>query len=123
MNNKVNGYIYWTPRILSILLIIFISIFSFDVIEPGLSLGQIVLGLFMHNIPGIILLVVLIISWKYEIVGGIAYLLAGCMYITLNIITSYKSGFQDFAWSLIIAIPTFMIGILFLMNWFNKKRL
>jgi len=81
MDKKINKFIYWTPRILSIIFICFLTLFSFDVISPELSFGQIVLGLFMHNIPVFILLIVLIISWKHEIVGGVALILAGILYI------------------------------------------
>jgi len=55
--------------------------FSLDVFSPGLSASQILIGLLMHNIPVFVLMIILIISWKYEIIGGIAFLLAGLLYI------------------------------------------
>lgn len=93
--------------------------FSLDVFEPGLSAGQIALGLFMHNIPVLILLVVLIIAWKYEIVGGIAFNLAGLAYIISTL--TRVPWYLVISWSLIIAGPAFFIGILFMMNWYKKK--
>ena len=116
---KVPRWIYWTPRILSILFLCFLAIFSLDVFEPGLSAGQIALGLFMHNIPVLILLVVLLIAWKYEIVGGIAFILAGLAYIVSTAIR--VPWYLVISWSMIIAVPAFFIGILFLVNWFRKK--
>jgi hypothetical protein len=121
MAKKVSGFIYWTPRILSIIFIIFLALFSLDVISPELSLRQIAIGMFMHNIPALILLVILIISWKYEIVGGIAYLLAGFLYI----IFAARSGIAWYialSWSMQIAGPAFLIGILFMINWFKKQK-
>jgi hypothetical protein len=117
---KVPRWIYWTPRILSIIFLCFLTIFSLDVFEPGLSAGQIALGLFMHNIPVLVLLVVLLIAWKYEIVGGIVFILAGIAYIisTLTRVPWYIA----ISWSMIIAGPAFFIGILFLVNWYKKKR-
>ena len=117
---KVPRWIYWTPRILSILFLCFLTIFSLDVFEPGLSAGQIALGLFVHNIPVLILLVVLIIAWKYEIVGGIAYILAGLAYIISTAIR--VPWYLVISWSMIIAGPAFFIGILFLVNWYKKKK-
>jgi len=93
--------------------------FSLDVFEPGLSVKEIAIGLFMHNIPTLILLIVTIISWKYEIVGGIVFILAGLLYIIMLIINSFE--WYMLAWSLQIAGPAFLIGILFILNW-KKKR-
>ena len=73
----------------------------------------------MHNIPALILLVIVIISWKREIVGGIAFILAGLIYITLLLVNILK---DPSLWSLIIAGPSFLIGILFLINWNKKKK-
>jgi len=95
------------------------------VIEPGLSTSQIVIGLIMHNIPVFILLVLLVIAWKYEIVGAIAFILAGLLYSARTIFTVLSSDlpwYLGLAWTLTIAGPAFFIGILFLINWFKKER-
>lgn len=120
MERKVGKFIYWTPRVLSILLIIFLALFSLDVFSPGSTTKEIIIGLFMHNIPSLILLIVLIISWKYEIVGGIAFILAGILYIVFAF-NSTISWYLVLSWSLIIAGPAFFIGILFIINWFKRK--
>lgn len=73
---KMKKSIYWMPRILSILFICFLSLFSLDVFQPGMSAAEIALGLFMHNIPSIILIVLLIISWRREIIGALTYFAA-----------------------------------------------
>ncbi|MFH0906545.1 MAG: hypothetical protein V1824_04375 [archaeon] len=123
---KRNKFIYWTPRILSILFIVFLSLFSLDVFDiPSLSFWQIIVGLFMHNIPSIILIIILIIAWKSEIVGAIAFILAGLLYISQIIISGITSN--NFEWymlsySLIIALPALLIGILFLIGWIKKKK-
>ena len=83
MTKRINRFIYWTPRILGIIFILFLMMFSLDVFEPGLTVWQIIIGLFMHNLPALILLIFLIISWKYEIVGGIVFILVGLLYILL----------------------------------------
>jgi len=120
MDETLEKIIYWTPRILSVMFILFLALFSLDVFEPGLSIGPILIGLFMHNIPSMVLTVILIISWKYEIVGGIAYILAGLLYIVLLL---FKNPFEWYmiSWALTISGPAFLIGALFLVNWFRKK--
>jgi hypothetical protein len=118
---KVSRFIYWTPRILSILFIIFMASMSLDVISPELSFGQIALGMLMHNIPTLIMLIVLVVSWKYEIVGGIAFILAGLLYIILTARSSI-AWYIAISWSLTIAGPALLIGALFLVNWYKKKH-
>jgi hypothetical protein len=99
--------------------LLFLSLFSLDVIQPGLGFWEIVLGLLMHNIPTFILLILVLVAWKYEIVGGIAFILAGLLYI-LMLSTSSSFEWYMLSWSIIIAGPAFFISILFFINWKNK---
>ncbi|SMC50639.1 DUF7670 domain-containing protein [Papillibacter cinnamivorans] len=117
------GWIFWVPRILSIAFILFLALFSLDVFEPGLSAGEIALGLFMHNIPSLILLFIVILSWKREIVGGIAFLAVGALYVFLVFFRASVPPLTALTWSLIISGPAFLIGILYLAGWIRKKRL
>jgi hypothetical protein len=119
-----NKFIYWTPRILSILFIAFLAMFSLDIFGNGYGFWGTILGLFMHNIPVIILSIILWISWKSEIVGGIVFILAGLLYVG-NIL--FKSPGNQFEWymlsySFIIAGPALFIGILFLIGWSKRKK-
>lgn len=122
--NKPNKFIYWTPRILSILFIFFLALMSLDVFEGENNLSNILLGLFIHNIPAIILLVILIISWRKEIVGGIAFILSGVLYSILILKNIISTGFEWYylSWILQISGIAFLIGILFLICWFKKKK-
>ncbi|MBC3796329.1 DUF7670 domain-containing protein [Acetobacterium tundrae] len=121
MARKINGFIYWTPRILSILFVIFIGLFSLDVITPELSIGEIIQGLLIHNVPTFALIIILAIAWKFEIIGGIAFIVAGIAYI----IMALQGGIPWYiaiSWSLTIAGPAILIGILFLLNWHLKRK-
>lgn len=115
-NNKL---LFWIPRILGIIFVLFLMVFSLDVFEPGLTAWQITVALFMHNIPALFLLTILIISWRHEIVGGIAFILAGLFYI-LMLAMNPKFEWYMLSWSAVIAGPTFLTGILFLVNWRKK---
>lgn len=120
MEKKISNFIYWTPRILSIIFIAFLALMSLDVFDSNSGFWQTILALFMHNIPALILLIILLISWNYEIVGGIVFILAGLIYI----IFLAKNPFEWYQLSWIIQISgiAFLIGILFLINWFKKKK-
>jgi hypothetical protein len=117
-NNKL---LFWTPKILGIIFILFLMMFSLDVFEPGLTAWQIAIGLFMHNIPALFLLIILIISWKHEIVGGIVFIFAGLLYI-LMLAMNPKFEWYMLSWSVTIAGPAFLTGILFIINWRKKHN-
>lgn len=119
--NKVNRYVFWIPRVFSLIFAGFLFLFSFDVFEDKYTFWQIAVAFLMHNIPVFIILIIIWISWKYEIVGGIFFILAGIFYIIM-VALSQNNIFRVISWSLTIAGPAFAIGVLFLLNWFWKKR-
>jgi len=121
MEKKINKFIYWTPRILSIIFILFLALMSLDVFSSELNFWQTLGALFMHNIPAFLLLIVLLISWKHEIVGGIAFILAGLLYIILLMRNPFE--WYMLFWSMQISGIAFFIGILFLNGWFKKKKI
>ncbi|MFC1687931.1 hypothetical protein ACFL0L_05160, partial [Patescibacteria group bacterium] len=47
-------FLYWTPRILSIVMVCFISIFAFDVFDGDNTFWETALALFMHLLPSIV---------------------------------------------------------------------
>jgi hypothetical protein len=120
---KVNKFIFWVPRILAIIFILFLAMFSLDIFEGNFGFWGTIVGLFMHNIPSLILLIVLIISWKHEIVGAIAFILGGILYLAWVLTNVILTGFEWYylAWALQISGIAFLIGILFLIGW-KKKR-
>ncbi|MCK9186469.1 hypothetical protein M0P48_03455 [Candidatus Gracilibacteria bacterium] len=120
MPKKLSKFIYWTPRILSIIFICFLALFSLDIFDGNYGFWGTVLGLFMHNLPSIFLTIILIISWKYEIVGGIAFILAGLLYIVL--LMQNKFEWYMLAWATQISGIAFFIGALFLIGWFKKRK-
>jgi len=101
--------LYWLPRILAILFIAFVSIFALDVFnEP-----QWFLALFMHLIPSFILIILTIIAWKHEQLGGFIFIIIG----SLMLISSHFE-------SIIISVPAIVIGALFILNnlWLKPKN-
>ncbi len=123
MIKKISKSIYWIPRILAILLILFLMIFSLDVFELGLTGWQVVAAFFIHNLPSLILAIVLWISWKYEIVGGVVFIIAGVAHmIFLLVRADVEPWYISFLISLIIDVPAYLIGVLFLIGWFKKKE-
>lgn len=110
----------WAPRILSLLFVLFLMLFSLDIFTVGASTGEIAIGLLLHNIPALVLLIAVIISWKYEIVGGIVFVLAGIAYTVLLLLPGSPSG-ERLLPALIIALPAIVVGVLFIRNWTKKN--
>lgn len=101
--------IYWVPRVLSILLLIFVSLFALDVFgQPNWFLA-----LLIHLIPSFILLLITIFAWKYEKLGGWLFILLclAAMWFFLPPQTT----------TLIFALPLLLIGFLFLVNGFMHQ--
>jgi hypothetical protein len=99
--------IHRLPRIVSISFICLIGLFALDVFEEP----QWLLALLIHLIPSYVLIILTVIAWKNELLGGILYILAG-----LIVLGVYQSGM------LILAIPPILIGTLFLVSrYFSKK--
>ena len=119
-NRKVSKFVYWAPRILSIIFLLFLAMFSLDVFDGNYGFWGTILALLMHNIPTFILLAILLISWKHELVGGVAFILAGLVYI-VSLAMNPQFEWYMLSWSIIIAGPAFLIGILWLINWQKKK--
>lgn len=98
---------YWLPRALAILYIIFISLFALDVFgEP-----QWFLALLIHLIPSFIFVILTIVAWKYEKIGGCLFLLAGLL---MFVFTNFES--------MIISVPIIIIGALFIIAGHQKKK-
>lgn len=123
MDNKIDKLIYWMPRLFSIIFVLFLAMFSLDVFEPGKSAQEILVGLFMHNVPFFLLAAVVAISWKHEVVGGITFIAAGLFYIAMATAGAAKNGFEWYmlSWFLTISGPAFLIGGLYLASWRRNK--
>ncbi|MBX7141530.1 MAG: hypothetical protein K1X63_10675 [Chitinophagales bacterium] len=123
---RVANALHWIARILCITAILFIGMFSLDVFEPGLPLRQQLLGFFMHNIPALILVGLLIVAWKRELIGGalialIALLLAP--YIYSHNYSMNHSVSMSLSIVAIINLPFIIVGVLFILShYITHKR-
>jgi len=116
MKKSVRQTLVWTPRLLGILFVLFLSLFALDIFEMNLGFWGTILGLLMHLIPSIALAIAIALAWKWEWVG--AALFAGWAIF-------YAAAFRGFHWSvyaMISGIPL-VIGILFLLDWIYRKEI
>ncbi len=117
--------IHWLPRILCIIAILFISLFAADAFNPERTIGQQLADFFMHLIPSFILLVLLLIACKWELVGGIIFMIIGLGFSPIVFIHNYKMNHSigmSLGIILMITIPFVIVGILFVVSHFLKKK-
>jgi len=117
MSRNAADLLHWSPRILGILFAAFISIFALDVFSEHLPLGRTLLALALHMIPTAIVVMVLLIAWRWEWMGAIGYFSLGVIYII--------SMWKRFPLVTYVAIsgPAFLIGVLFLCDWIRRGEL
>jgi hypothetical protein len=116
VTERVKKILFWTPRVLGILIAIFISLFALDVFIEGYSFWETIMALLMHLIPTVIFLVILGIAWRWERIGGILFILLGLLYITLFWDPDQLPAY------LLISGPLFLAGIFFLLDGYIRKE-
>ncbi len=75
---KNNKNFYWTPRFLGALYLLFVTLISLKVLDaPILANAPLMAGF----LPSFILLFVLLVAWRWEVAGGIFYVVIAAIYM------------------------------------------
>ncbi len=118
-------FFYWLPRILCILSILFVSSFAFDTFTSEESF-MVQFGEFiLHIIPSLVLLFLLIVTWKKELLGGVIFMILGLGFSPYVFKMNYNmnhSFWMSLGIIMTITIPFFIVGVLFLVSYFKKKK-
>jgi hypothetical protein len=117
--------VHWTPRILCILAILFISMFALDSFDPKLTIWQQMGEFLIHLIPTYVLVAFLIIAWKWELAGGIIFMATGFGLSPFIFNMNYHmnhSVFMSLGIILMINFPFILTGALFILSHFLKKK-
>jgi len=104
--------IHWAPRVAALLIIFFVALFSLDVFGTGAPPIEVLVGFLMHNIPSIIMFLLLIIAWKRPVVGFIVFLLAGAAFAAFFVRDMYALSNL-----LLFVLPILLIASLFYADW------
>ena len=115
MKGPIKKLLFWTPRIMTILFAVFISLFALDVFGPGQSLGEMLLGFLIHLIPTYLIVIALVIAWRWEWVGAILFVGLGLLYIL------WMRGMPWPAY-LVLSGTSCLIGLLFLASWLYRRQ-
>ena len=112
MNPKAKQVIIWAPRALCILFVIFLSMFALDVFGEGYGFGETILALLIHLVPTFLIIIALVLAWRWEWVGAILFIAVALFFLL-------SSGGESW----VISGPLFLIGVLFLLNWIFRAQL
>lgn len=141
MKKKVRWFVFWPPRILSVLFIALLIYLSAGHLSVRMGWQQFLTDLLLYNIPTLVLMVVLIVSWEIEILGGILYLLAGAGYpFYAASLAGTRPWLPSIPWEkwtpwcpsvpilghsfdLAVVVPLLLTGILFVINWIWKRKI
>ena len=117
MNSSMKRVLFWSPRILCILFAVFLSLFALDVFGEGLGFWETILALLIHLVPVYIVVIALVIAWRWEWVGTVLFTALAVVYLIL--------AWGRFHWSVYATIsgPLVLMGILFLLNWLYRAQL
>jgi hypothetical protein len=104
-------FLFWTPRVLCLLFAGFVSLFALDVFGEGRTFWQALPAFFIHLVPTYLILLALLIAWRWEWVGTVLFAGLGAAYIILF--------WGRFPWMtyLLMSGPLFLMSGLFLMSW------
>lgn len=124
MKNIVDWF-FWIPRVLCIMAILFVSMFALDAFAPGLTFMEQVRDFLIHLIPTYILIVALLIAWKWEKLGGIILMAIGLWLSPFVFQMNWHR--TDSIWVamvvvLMINIPFIAVGALFIISHYLKKK-
>jgi hypothetical protein len=105
----------WSPRILGMLMSLFLSLFALDAFSAGRPFSGSLSDFVIHLVPALLLLAIVAISWRWEWFGGVSFIALAAAYVAI------ARGRLD--WVLLISGPLVVIGACFLWSWRHHNEL
>lgn len=105
--------LYYSPRVLAIIMTILSYSFVINVFIQGFTFTSFLYSL----IPGTIALILTILAFKKHLLGGGLFLVLGLLYLIVSLTKIYIPLLS----TLIICIPLILTGILFIVNFYYNK--
>jgi hypothetical protein len=110
MNPTARTVLRWTPRVLALAYLAFLGLFALDVFSEASGFWQTIGAFLAHLIPHAVVLLTLLIAWRWSRIGGAMFIALGAAYIVW--------AWGIFPWSVyaVIAGPPAVIGVLFILS-------
>jgi glucose-6-phosphate-specific signal transduction histidine kinase len=115
MTTRSDALLLWSPRILGVLVCLFLSLFGLDAFGGGRTFVEALPDFLIHIAPMLVLLGVVAVSWRWEWVGGVVFTGLAAAYAFI--------ARRHLAWIPTISGPLLVVGALFLWSWAHRRRL
>ena len=112
LSPRLARIIHWAPRVAAIMIIFFTSLFSLDVFEMDGSPLELLGGFLIHNIPSIVMIILLILAWKRPVIGFVAFLIAAVLFAAFFVRDIYALPNL-----LLFVFPILLVALLFYADW------
>ena len=115
MTNRSGALLLWAPRVLGVGVCLFLGLFALDAFTGDKPAVEALRDFLIHLSPMLALLLVVALSWRWELVGGLVF-------TGLAIAYGYMAR-HHLAWIPTISGPLLIVGVLFLLSWSQRRRL
>ncbi len=104
---KTRYVISWIARTLGIVFPAFVSLLALDVFGAGYGFWESILAFLIHLVPTFLLLIALLVAWRWPKLGALLYTALALLYIVMMR--------RDLDWMIMLLIPgpLLITGVLF----------
>jgi hypothetical protein len=117
MTGRWDALLLWSPRVLGILVCLFLGMFALDAFGSGKTFLSSLPDFLVHIMPVAILAGFLALSWRWKWVGGVVFTALAVAYAYF---VGMRQGHAE--WILPIAGPLLLVGALFLASWLRRGK-
>jgi uncharacterized membrane protein SirB2 len=106
LSPRVKRALWWSPRLLGLLLSVFLGVFALDAFSEGTGALEAMRAFAIHLLPAGIVLGLVALAWRAERVGGVLFFALAVAYGAM--------ARGRVSWMLVISAPLIVEGALFL---------
>jgi hypothetical protein len=120
MSRLSGRLLYWSPRIVTILFVLFMGAFALDAFNEFHVFWKCILAFLIGLLPAGIVAAILVVAWRWEWVGAVMFALAAVYYAW-----SWTVPPRHMNWPATAGIsgPLLVIAGLFLAGWIQRDKL
>lgn len=112
MASSTRKLLLWSPRILGIVVTLYLGHFALDEFGKGLTFAEALPTFVLHAVPSVLLLMAVALAWRWEWVGGTVFILLAVLYAATT--------WRRVDW--VLAISGLLLGVGALYLWSKRAR-
>jgi hypothetical protein len=116
MTDRTRHILFWTPRVLSLVVVWLAAKNLHDWFSPNKGFGENLLSVLVHLIPALIVLGIVALSWRREWIAGAFFVLLGLLRAAKDVVVGSANHFWLAAFGV-------FLGLLFILNWKYRAAL